>query len=166
VNRIAACSLSLLLAATLVPMPAQAVALGGGIAGGSCGAGIDLVRVAAATGFKPVPAAANGTVPAAANGTVLAAANGTVLAAANGTVLAAANGTVPAAANGTVLATTNSTAARPEGTERHSSSGAEVQQAQWIRRTGIPVDEPGILVLLAAGVLGIWAVARRRDLSS
>jgi hypothetical protein len=142
VNRIAACALSLLLAASLVPMPAQAVALGGGIAGSSCGAGIDLVRVAATTGFKPVPAAVNGTVPAAADGTVLA------------------------TANGTVLATTNSTAARPEGTERHSSSDAEVQQAQWIRRTGIPVDEPGILVLLAAGVLGVWAVARRRDLSS
>jgi hypothetical protein len=134
--------LSLLLAASLVPMPAQAVALGGGIAGSSCGAGIDLVRVAATTGFKPVPAAVNGTVPAAANGTVLAAANGTVLAAANGT------------------------AARPEGTERHSSSGAEVQQAQWIRRTGIPVDEPGILALLVAGVLGVWSVARRRNLSS
>ena len=149
-NRIAACSLSLLLAATLVPMPAQAVALGGGIAGSSCGPGIDLVRVAATTGFKPVPATANDTVPAAANGTVLA----------------TANGTVPAAANGTVLASTNSTAARPEGTERHSSSDAEVQQAQWIRRTGIPVDEPGILVLLVAGFLGMWAVARRRDLSS
>jgi hypothetical protein len=134
VNRIAACSLSLLLAATLVPMPAQAVALGGGIAGSSCGPGIDLVRVAATTGFKPVPATANDT--------------------------------VPAAANGTVLATANSTAARPEGTERDSSSGAEVQQAQWIRRTGIPVDEPGILVLLVAGFLGMWAVARRRDLSS
>jgi hypothetical protein len=152
VNRIAACALSLLLAASLVPMPAQAVALGGGIAGSSCGAGIDLVRVAATTGFKPVPAAANGTVLAAANGTVLAAADGTVLAAADGTVLATTNST--------------STAARPEGTEHHSSSGAEVQQAQWIRRTGIPVDEPGILVLLAAGVLGVWAVARRRDLSS
>jgi hypothetical protein len=81
-------------------------------------------------------------------------------------VPAAANGTVLATANGTVLASTNSTAARPEGTERHSSSDAEVQQAQWIRRTGIPVDEPGILVLLVAGFLGMWAVARRRDLSS
>jgi hypothetical protein len=142
VNRIAACGLSLLLAASLVPMPAQAVALGGGIAGSSCGAGIDLVRVAATTGFKPVPAAVNDTVPAAVNGTVLA------------------------SANGTVLATASGTAERPEGTERGSSSGAEVQQAQWIRRTGIPVDEPGILVLLVAGFLGMWAVARRRDLSS
>lgn len=73
-------------------------------------------------------------------------------------VLASANGSVPAAAIGS--------ASRPEGMERSSQSDAVVQQAQWIRRIDIPVAEPGILVLLVAGFLGIWAVARRRDLSS
>ena len=64
------------------------------------------------------------------------------------------------------LAAVNGTAARPEGTERRDASGVAVQQAQWIRRTDSTVAEPGILVLLVAGVLGMWAVARRRNLSS
>lgn len=117
-NRIAASGLSLLLAASLVPMPSQAAALGGGIAASSCGAGIDLVRTAATTGVRPVLANADGN------------------------------------------------AARPEGAQRASTSDAVVQQAQWMRLGDNPVAEPGILVLLVAGLLGIWAVARRRDLSS
>jgi len=69
------------------------------------------------------------------------------------------------------LAAVNGTAARPEGTERREASGVAVQQAQWIRRADNrradnTVAEPGILVLLVAGVLGMWAVARRRNLSS
>lgn len=63
-------------------------------------------------------------------------------------------------------AAADGTAARPEGTERHDASGAAVQQAQWIRRADSTVAEPGILVLLVAGLLGMWAVARRRNLSS
>jgi hypothetical protein len=126
VNRISACGLSLLLAASLVPMPAQAVALGGGIAGSSCGAGIDLVGAAATTDFKPVPATANGS----------------------------------------MLATASDTTARPEGTERRGPSGPVVQEAQWIRSADTPVAEPSILVLVVAGLLGMWAVARRRNLSS
>ncbi|HET9735268.1 MAG TPA: hypothetical protein VFP62_08345 [Burkholderiales bacterium] len=122
-NRIAACSLSLLLAASLHALPAQAATLGGGIAGGSCGPGIDLVKAGAttdlkATDFNPVLASANGT------------------------------------------------AAGPEGAERRDPPGAVVQQAQWIRRTDNAVAEPGIGVLLVAGLLGMWAVARRRNLSS
>ena len=122
-NRIAACGLSLLLAASLHATPVQAVAPGDGIAGSSCSADMDLVTAAETTDFKTIdfnPA----------------------------------------------LATANGTAARPEGTERRGASGAVVQQAQWIRRIDKPVAEPGILVLLVAGFLGMWAVARRRDLSS
>ena len=125
-NRISACGLSLLLAASLVPVPSQAVSLGGGIAASSCGAGSSLVRAADTTSFKPLLAAANGSVPAAAIGS----------------------------------------ATRPEGMQRTSQSDAVVQQAQWIRHIAIPVAEPGIFVLLVAGLLGIWAVARRRNLSS
>jgi hypothetical protein len=51
-------------------------------------------------------------------------------------------------------------------TERREASGVAVQQAQWIRRADNTVAEPGILVLLVAGLLGMWAVARRRNLSS
>jgi hypothetical protein len=126
VNRIAACGLSLLLAASLHALPAQAATLGGGIAGGSCGPGIDLVRASATTDFNPVVATANGT----------------------------------------FLATANGTAAGPEGAERRDPPGAVVQQAQWIRRADNAVAEPGIGVLLVAGLLGMWAVARRRNLSS
>ena len=64
------------------------------------------------------------------------------------------------------LAAADGTAARPEGTERRDASGVAVQQAQWIRRADSTVAEPGILVLLVAGLLGMWAVARRRNLSS
>jgi len=123
VNRIAACGLSLLLAASLYATPAQAVAPGDGVADSSCGADMDLVTAAERTDFKTIdfnPA----------------------------------------------LATTNGTAARPESTERRVASGAVVQQAQWIRRIDNPVAEPGILVLLVAGFLGMWAMARRRNLSS
>jgi hypothetical protein len=126
VNRIRACGLSLLLAALLVPMPAQAVAPGGGLAAGSCGADIDLVGAGATTDFK----------------------------------------TVPAIAGGSMLATASGPTARPEGTERRGPSGPVAQEAQWIRSAGTPAAEPGILVLLAAGFLGMWAVARRRHHSS
>ncbi len=125
-NRIAACGLSLLLAASLHATPAQAVAPGDGVADSSCGADMDLVAVAETKDFNPG------------------------LGAANGTLLVAASGT----------------AARPESTERRVASGAVVQQAQWIRRIDNPVAEPGILVLLVAGFLGMWAMARRRNLSS
>ena len=127
-NRIAACGFSLLLAASLLALPARAATPGGGISANSCGPGIELVRAGTMTdlktiAFNPAPAAANGT------------------------------------------------AARPEGTERRDASGVAVQQAQWIRRADNrradnTVAEPGILVLLVAGVLGMWAVARRRNLSS
>lgn len=117
-NRIRACSLSLVLAALLLPMPAQAVAPGGGLAASACGADIDLVGAGATTDFKPVLASADGI------------------------------------------------AARPEGVQRASTSDAVVQQAQWIRGGDTPVAEPGIFELLVAGLLGIWAVARRRNLSS
>jgi len=123
VNRIAACGFSLLLAASLLALPARAATPGGGISANSCGPGIELVRAGTMTdlktiAFNPAPAAANGT------------------------------------------------AARPDGTERRDASGVAVQQAQWIRRTDSTVAEPGILVLLVAGLLGMWAVARRRNLSS
>jgi hypothetical protein len=111
VNRIRACGLSLLLAALLVPLAAQAVAAG------ACGAD---------TGFKPVPATADGS----------------------------------------MLATASGPTARPEGTERRAPSGPVAQEAQWIRSTDTPVAEPGLLVLLVAGFLGMWAVARRRNQSS
>lgn len=117
-NRIRACGLSLVLAALLVPMPAQAVAPGG--------AGIELVGAGATTDLKPVPALVDGP----------------------------------------MLATASGTTARPEGTERRGPSGPVAQEAQWIRSTDTPVAEPGILVLLVAGFLGMWAVARRRNYSS
>jgi hypothetical protein len=126
VNRIRACGLSLMLAALLLPMPAQAVAPGGGMAASSCGADIDLVGAGATTGFKPVPATADGS----------------------------------------MLATVSGTTARPEGTERLGPSRPLMQEAQWIRSADTPVAEPSILVLLVAGFLGMWAVARRRNHSS
>jgi hypothetical protein len=126
VNRIRACGLSLMLAALLLPMPAQAVAPGGGMAASACGADIDLVGSGATTDFKPVPDSANAS----------------------------------------MLATVSGTTARPEGTGRLGPSGPVVQEAQWIRGAETPVAEPGMLVLLAAGFLGIWAVARRRNYSS
>jgi len=118
VNRIHACGLSLVLAALLVPMPAQAAAPGG--------AGIDRVAAGATTDLKPVPAIVDGSLLAAASGTT----------------------------------------ARPEGTERRGPSDPAAQEAQWIRSADTPVAEPGILVLLVAGFLGMWAVARRRNYSS
>jgi hypothetical protein len=118
VNRIRACGLSLVLAALLVPMPAQAAAPGG--------ADIALVKAGATTDLKPVPAIVDGSMLAAASGT----------------------------------------AARPEGTERRGPSDSAAQEAQWIRSADTPVAEPGILVLLVAGFLGMWAVARRRNYSS
>lgn len=125
-NRISASGLLLLLVASLVLMPSQAMALGSGIAASTCDATIGLASAADTTCFGPVLASASGSVPAAAIGS----------------------------------------AARPEGMERSGQSDAIVQQAQWIRRIDMPVAEPGILVLLVAGFLGIWAVARRRNLSS
>jgi hypothetical protein len=118
--------LSLVLAALLVPMTAPAVAPGGGMAAGSCGADIDLVGADATTELKPVPATADGSILAAASGPT----------------------------------------ARPEGTERRGSPGPVAPEAQWIRSADTPVAEPGILVLLVAGFLGMWAVARRRNYSS
>jgi hypothetical protein len=118
VNRIAACGLSLLLCAPLHAIAAQGADLGGGVAGSSCGGGMDLVRTGATTDFKPM------------------------------------------------LVSVNGSAAKPEGTERRSASRAAIQQAQWIRRTDTAVAEPGTGVLLVAGLLGVWAVARRRNLSS
>lgn len=122
-NRIAACGFSLLLAASLLALPARAATPGGGISGNSCGPDIELVRAGTMTDLKTItfnPA------------------------------LAAAHGT----------------AARPESMERRDTSGVAAQQAQWIRRTDSTVTEPGFLVLLVAGLLGMWAVARRRNLSS
>ena len=116
-NRIRACGLSLVLAALLVPMPAQAAAPGG--------ADVDRVAAVAATDLKPVPAI---------DRTMLAAASGPTV--------------------------------RPEGTERRGPSDPAAQEAQWIRSADAPVAEPGILVLLVAGFLGMWAVARRRNHSS
>lgn len=114
-NRIRACGLSLVLAALLVPMPAQAVA--------PSGANIDRVAAGATTDLKPVPAIVDRTMLAAASGPT----------------------------------------ARPEDTERRDASGPVAQEAQWIRSADTPVAEPGILVLLVAGFLGMWAVARRRN---
>lgn len=108
----------LLLATSLLAMPALAVELGGGIAGGSCGAASDLVRTGASAGFSPV------------------------------------------------LTMVNGTPARLEGTERRGTPDAVAQEAQWIRRADLPIAEPGLWVLLTAGVLGMWAVARRRIHSS
>ena len=125
-NRIRTGGLSLLLAALLVSMSAQAVAPGGGMAAGACGADIDLIGAGATSDLKPVPATADGSMLAAASGPT----------------------------------------ARTEGTERRDPSGPVTQEAQWIRSTDTPVAEPGILVLLVAGFLGMWAVARRRNHSS
>lgn len=117
-NRIRAYGLSLLLAALLVPMPAQAAAPGS--------ADVDRIAAGAAADLKPVPANADGS----------------------------------------MLATANGPAARPEDAERRSPSGPVAQDAQWIRSSDAPVAEPGILVLMVAGFLGMWAVARRRNFSS
>ena len=117
-NRIRACGWSLVLAAVLVPMPAQAVAPGG--------ADIDLVKAGATKDLKPVPAIVDGTMLAAASDTI----------------------------------------ARPEVAERRGASDPATQEAQWMRSADTPVAEPGILVLLVAGFLGMWAVARRRNYSS
>jgi hypothetical protein len=73
---------------------------------------------------------------------------------------------VPATADGSMLATASGPTARPEGAERRGPSGPVAQEAQWIRSVDTPVAEPGILVLLVAGFLGMWAVARRRNYSS
>ncbi len=73
---------------------------------------------------------------------------------------------MPAIADGSMLAAASGPGARSEGTERRDPPGPVAQEAQWIRSADTPVAEPGILVLLIAGFLGVWAVARRRNYSS
>lgn len=57
-------------------------------------------------------------------------------------------------------------AERADTPDKLARVAASLPEGQWIRRGDIPVADAGPWVLLLAGLLGMWAMARRRNLSS